>query len=220
MKKILLSIFLLFSLLGFSQNFEKIVSDKLCECITQDNKGTLEEVITKCASQDIIVKAISEDYEKRNIKIASDSISKIAREFDCTGNVGMMMNMMASCDSFISLFYKNKEETRLKLREIKTRAYLDSLNSRSSIIRESLVFRSKLNFAYDNYDLAKKDLEKVMRLYTASYDDYINLAWIYEKKKEYTKALEIYNILAQTKAGKELVTPLINFLKRKMSKEK
>ncbi len=202
-----------------SQSNEEIISDKICECISQKEKGVLNTIVNECTKREVIVEALTENYKKKNIKISSDSISRIVDRFNASEGFKNAVNRVLSCDAFLTLFEKDREVSRLKVREEKTKKQLDAFNEKSLIVRESLLVRAKLNFAYDNYDLALKDVEKIIRFYTGSYDDYLLLAWIYDKQKNYSRALKVYNKLLETEKGKQ-VAPMILLVKRKMKAKK
>lgn len=219
MRKIFLAALLVSFCKVYSQSNEEIISDKICECISQKEKGVINDVINECTKREVIVEAITENYKKKNIKITSDSISKIVDEFNASEGFENAVNRVLSCDAFLILFEKEREVSRLKVREEKTKKQLNAFNEKSLIVRESLLTRAKLNFAYDNYDLALKDVEKIIRFYTGSYDDYLLLAWIYEKQQNYSRALKVYNKLLETEKGKQ-AAPMILLVKKKMKAKK
>ena len=197
MRKEIIFIFILFSWSGYSQEYMKEVTSLVCDCVNKLDGPTFNKAVFDCLKEGVYKKAIPEKDYQELVKKASESQGNKTNDNGYKLGYGfsndIIKNLIDDCPAFFELYEKQREEARLKSKGLYSRKYLDSINQKGGITWEFLFNRGSLNFSYDNYDLAIKDFERMKNVYSSNSASYFFLGWIYEKKKEYSKALEYYN---------------------------
>ncbi len=223
MRKGILLVFTLFSLSGYSQEYMKEVTSLVCDCIAKLENPTFDKAIFDCLKEDVYKKALPKEYYEALVKKALDSAGNKA--YDAGYKLGydfsnkIIENLITDCQVFFDLYEKQREETRLKSKELYSLKYLDSINQRGGITWEFLFNRGSINFSYDNYDLAIKDFKRMQKIYPSNLASYFFLGWIYEKKKEYTKSLKYYNESLSRKPDKNIAL-VVKVVQKKMRDQK
>lgn len=197
MKKILLIVlgFLTYSS-SQSQDYKEKLANKVCECVNSKKDISLLNFSDKCIkNNDFYTQVMLEEYKNGNIKKLIDSIKNNNKGEDFAYKLGQEISevLMLKCQKFSNLLLAERERSIDKHRKEITEKELDVLNNRNSILLDFLFDRGVKNFAYKNYDLAIKDLEKIRKYYPDFTGTYYFLGWVYERKGNYVKSLKYYN---------------------------
>lgn len=193
MKKNSLLIWMTLFAVQFSsaQDYVKQASDKICECAKEIESPTFLKIIDKCYKSKEVAEITEKALQERTKK-AKDSTYDAGYKKGYEMGQEILGSLMTQCERFYEAFQIAREEGVENMKGKTTKSELDSLNKIESISFDFLFNRGTKNFAYGHYDLALKDFNRVLRIQEDFSGAFFFIGWIYEKRKDFEKALEYY----------------------------
>ena len=222
MTKYILTIIL--PLLSFTVNGQEInqkIGDDICNCLEIKSKGNsiTQKTITNCFSNSL------ENYQAK-LSNRIDLNSTISVE-DQAYNAGQEIYeeiqpiLVKNCDIFYDFFSNLREESYKSMKLSANKSQIDSLsllidnNPTTSLIWQ----RGIKHFALNDFDNAKKDFLKCTSIDSNYIQANFLLGWLYERAKNYDKAIELYELVFVSSKKKE-ITIFIELAKRKRDEQK
>ncbi len=195
MKIVLLAIILLLSFTTYAQDsLLKVITTHVCQCMEkQDMK--INQIFNECIDEfalsnpEVIEKLIKE----RSLGNSQEDMYSVGRKFGEILSIELMYNCPAYYRAFdslrnVGLNQFNKDTVQLEI------ALLNNIDS----TKRDNTFYTKRGVLYvkaHEFDLALKDFETAVRLNQATGETLYFKAWMHEKKKEYDKALALYDTM-------------------------
>ncbi|MFY0630521.1 MAG: tetratricopeptide repeat protein [Flavobacteriaceae bacterium] len=194
MRKILALIFLIATTLSYSQEFKERFSQDVCKCFTEKKeieRNTLESCYTKYLVnyQSDFNKLIDKDSKLSEYEQGVIHARKLFED--------MQSGLIQNCDAYYEFFNSLREKSILEMRKNYPDSKLDSLNKEISVNKtaELLWERGNAHFTRNELSKAKKDYEMCLEINPNYIQSIYFLGWVYEKQKNYSKAIELYNRL-------------------------
>ena len=184
--------FLIVPVLSFSQEFKEKFSQDVCQCFSE-KKDVEFNILEDCFMKNL--NNYKSDIEKlidENSELSEHEQGEILGEkifYD------MQVDLIRDCDSYYSFFNSLREKSILDMRQSYSESKLDSLNKELSINKTTELLWERGNAYFSRNELlkAKKDYETCLEMDPNHLQSIFFLGWVYEREKNYSKAIELYN---------------------------
>ncbi len=205
MNNFLSIIFLFFiSISIYGQQYKEKLSNDVCKCFTENNKkgsNTLEN----CFTQNI------GNYRNELDKLI-DKNSSIS-EYEQGEIIGKKMffeiqqNLIQKCDAYFLFFENLREQSILAMKKKYSQSKIDSITTLISKNKttELLWERANLYFANSELKNAEIDYLECLKIDPNHIPSMFFLGWLYERNKDYNKAIKLYQVIQKATKKQEIV---------------
>jgi tetratricopeptide (TPR) repeat protein len=208
MNKLILSIFLLISVISYGQTYEEKIAAKSCECISKDSEtDNLDELLKKCIVSSTIEVENNDPSEKDNRQFTVEGIRKTFSDVS-----KLVIEKCPALRTKVSeqkkmKYYKLSDNQKANEYFDKGNQFLDKEQFELAIeqYKKSIKKDKKFVMAYDNLGIAYRmnnDLNNAIKTYKKSLKIFpegdfslLNIAAAYSMKKNESEAQKYYDKL-------------------------
>ncbi len=200
------------SIFGQQDIIEKISQD-VCICFTE-NKGDDTSILEKCFTKHI--DTYKTELDKLIDKNSSVPEYKQGQELGKKIFFEMQQNLVKNCDAYFNYFDNLRAQSILAMKKKYSQSKVQSINVKLSENKTIDLLWERANLYFANNDLIKAEIDykECLTMNPNHVPSMFFLGWLYERKQNYNKALEIYQSIFDATKKQEIVL-FIEVVKRK-----